>query len=281
MFNDIIIHVRVVKSMELRETATSRAFYFESSENASETKINVHYHDWFEIYYLTSGSCNYFIDDKSYKLQAGDIVFIPQGVIHKTNYISSTHSRMLINCSHELIPNCVYKRVTEQINIYRSAEMRKEVDAIFRKIKQEYTEEDAFSDEALRAWLTHLFITVVRAAEKCTNIGAEITSAQKAIEYVQSNYMNRITLSDAARHCSVSSEHLSRTFKKQTGVGFNEYLCLFRLNKAEALLVNQPGVTISDIAYRCGFNDSNYFSNVFRRQYGMSPSQKKKESANT
>lgn len=263
--------------MELRSQETDRVFYFESSENASETKINVHYHDCFEIYYLTSGSCNYFIDDKSYKLQPGDIVFIPQGVIHKTNYISSIHSRMLINCSHELIPSCVYDYVTVQTNIFRSPIMRKEVDVIFRKIRQEYIMEDDFSDEALKACLSYLFVTVVRLAEKCTNIGVEATCAQRAIEYIQSNYANKILLSDVAKYCSVSSEHLSRTFKKQTGIGFNEYLSLFRLNKAETLLVNQPGVTVADIAYRCGFNDSNYFSNIFRKQYGMSPSQKKKE----
>ena len=71
---------------------------------------------------------------------------------------------------------------------------------------------------------------------------------------------------------SVSSEHLSRTFKRETGFGFSEYLTLVRLQKAEYMLRNEPGRSVCEIAYACGFNDSNYFSDKFRRSYGHSPS---------
>lgn len=268
-------------SVELSSVTSDRIYYFESVENTSESKVNAHYHDLFEIYYLTYGSCNYFIDNKSYKLKQGDIVLIPEGVIHKTNYSSSTHSRMLINCSPEFIPSSVYEVVAEGAHVFRNTAQRGEIDAIFKQIKQEYSQNDKLSSDALLSCLSYLFIRILRICT--TEIGAdnEISCAEKAVGFVQDNYMNKITLSDSAKYCSVSSEHLSRSFKKKTGVGFNEYLVLFRLNKAEAMLVNQPGFSISDIAYRCGFDDSNYFSSVFKKNYGISPSEKRKKALKT
>ena len=83
--------------------------------------------------------------------------------------------------------------------------------------------------------------------------------------------MNDVKLSAVARLVNVSAEHLSRIFKKETAFGFNEYLTLYRLQKAEYILANEPGRAIGEIAYSCGFNDSNYFSYKFKQRYGVSP----------
>ena len=91
------------------------------------------------------------------------------------------------------------------------------------------------------------------------------------VKYIKQNYMTDIRLSQVARMKSVSQEHLSRTFKSCTGLGFNEYVTLLRLRKAEEMILSEPGKTISDIAYECGFNDGNYFSYKFKKQYGVSP----------
>ena len=84
--------------------------------------------------------------------------------------------------------------------------------------------------------------------------------------------MNDIKLSAIAKDIGKSMEHLCRSFKEQTGFGFSEYLTLYRLQRAEYILMNEPGRAICEIAYSCGFNDSNYFSYRFKEQYGVSPS---------
>ena len=88
--------------------------------------------------------------------------------------------------------------------------------------------------------------------------------------------MNHISLSEMAESFSVSAEHLSRMFKKETGFGFNEYVTLVRLQRAESMLKNENGKSISEIAYACGFNDSNYFSDKFKKAYGVVPSEIRK-----
>ena len=80
---------------------------------------------------------------------------------------------------------------------------------------------------------------------------------------------------------SVSAEHLSRSFKRETGFGFKEYITLLRLKNAEELLKTRKNMSISEIAFLCGFNDSNYFSDKFKRTYGISPLNFRKNFKNT
>ena len=184
---------------------------------------------------------------------------------------------MIINCYSQLLPSSVLSAVTEGRYLFKIPTGSTEIRDCFRRIKDEYSKGDRFSEDSLRALLHILLISVVRLSEQSGDFGDDVSSSEKAIEYIQKNFRNKISLGDVAKYCSVSSEHLCRTFKKQTGVGFNEYLCLLRLSEADSLLINQPGVSIADIAFQCGFNDSNYFSNVYKKIYGITPSEKKKQ----
>ena len=94
---------------------------------------------------------------------------------------------------------------------------------------------------------------------------------EEIIDIIKSNFQQDIKLSRVAKNYFISPEHLSRTFKRDTGFGFNEFLTIVRLRHAEFLLKNKAGRSISEIAYSCGFNDSNYFSDKFRHVYGLSP----------
>jgi AraC-like DNA-binding protein len=93
----------------------------------------------------------------------------------------------------------------------------------------------------------------------------------KNISFIKENYQATITLQQLADMHFISPEHLSRTFKKETNFGFNEFISLVRLQKAEFFLKEHPEMSISEVAYACGFNDSNYFSDKFKRTYGISP----------
>ena len=82
--------------------------------------------------------------------------------------------------------------------------------------------------------------------------------------------MNPLTIEDVCKRYSCSRSHISHCFKKQTGYTFREYLTNVRLENAKSLL-QYSGLTITEIAFSVGFNDSNYFSNVFKAQMGISP----------
>lgn len=245
-------------------------FYFSNNTARSQKNITRHYHDDYEIYFLKEGKCNYFIDDRSYEVTSGDVIFIPVGVIHKTQYTTPTRTRSLINCSAAYIPESVLAHIGELPYLYRNKAISKDAERIFDEIAQECHRADFFSSDALKCYTGELFLLLLRNENEFRDTGGTSIAARSA-KYLRENYMSDVRLSEVAALCSVSPEHLSRTFKRDTGFGFNEYLTLLRLKKAEFMLKNEPGRSIAEVAYACGFNDSNYFSDKFKKVYGYSP----------
>ena len=262
--------------MQQENNHIAETYYYQKTAGKSKSQSTRHYHNSFEIYYLKEGRCNYFIDNRSYDTRVGDIVLIPEGVIHKTNYDETPHTRILINCSSEYIPKSIQALMPSMIYLYRNSEITKDIDIIFQKIGEEYERTDAFREEALKCLTFELFFLLARNLSKRTEVSAGSLFIEQTVKYIQKNFMTDITLSKMAKMHSVSAEHLSRTFKKETGFGFSEYVTLVRLQKAEYMLKNEPGKSICEVAYACGFNDSNYFSDRFRKAYGIAPSKAKK-----
>ena len=246
-------------------------FRFESDMNAKPVVGHRHYHDAFEIYYLQKGECRYFIDDKSYDVKEGDLILIPEGVIHHTAYSEGVHSRKLIYCSRASIPTAVAERLSSLLYLYRNDSIADEIGEIFDSIEKESGAHDPFSMGIIEAKLELLFLLLARNKNTCPKAPTKNEYVSAAVEYVRRNYKSDARLSEAAKEISVSPEHLSRIFKRETGFGFCEYLTLVRLKSAEELLISEPESSVSAVAFACGFNDSNYFCEKFKKSYGTSP----------
>lgn len=80
------------------------------------------------------------------------------------------------------------------------------------------------------------------------------------------------SLAAAMASAPLNRDHLRRLFVQQLGQTPHEYLTALRIDKAK-LLLSQGNTTVSDVAYRCGFYDRLYFSKVFRKATGVTPSQ--------
>ena len=98
-------------------------------------------------------------------------------------------------------------------------------------------------------------------------------------EYIYSHIKERITIEDLADSLGVSASYLSRLFKKETGKSFVGYLTGYRMEKAARMLVETNEKSYM-IAKNVGYTDPNYFSYVFKRQYGVSPSKYRTEYEN-
>ena len=230
-----------------------------------------HYHNFFEIYYIESGNCSYFIDDKSYQLQPGDVILIPEGVIHNTFYKDVQYSRMLINCSRRFIPSAAMPYLPSMLYLYRNPEVTGTLYSIFKSIEAEYQKNDILSQESLSCYTHMLFFIMARNPNTYDHRKTGNPCTVGVIRYMQQNFTGELHLSDVAQRFFISPEHLSRMLKKETGFGFSEYLNLLRLQHAENLLQQSNKLSIAEIAAQCGFNDSNYFSVKFKKQYGISP----------
>lgn len=246
-------------------------YYYSKVEDIVDHESSRHHHQAFEIYYMKVGVCNYFIGNRSYKVMPGDVILIPGGTVHRTNYGGVAHTRELINCSYEYIPSAVEERILDIGYLYRNTKVLSQLDELFAKIEHEYTHADALSADVLKSYTTELFVLLLRHENEHDNAREDSSIVTQVLKYIQHNYMNEVKLSAVAKKFSVSSEHLSRVFKQETGFGFKEYLITLRLQKAEDMLKNEPGRAVCEVAYACGFNDGNYFSYKFKEAYGVPP----------
>ncbi len=82
----------------------------------------------------------------------------------------------------------------------------------------------------------------------------------------------RLSLSHISTSLGVSASHMSRTFKRETGLTFEQYLAEKRVEQARRLLLD-PLNNVSEVALKCGFTDASYFARVFRKVAGCSPSE--------
>lgn len=246
-------------------------FEFTSRLRMHSSKKEKHYHSHWEIYYLVEGVCCFFIDNKSYRLTAGDVALFPPEIIHKASYETPTFSRLLIYCDAALIPASV-ESVIRQFPVFPwHAETGDTIRSLFETMGREYAQPDGFSGYLIRSKLWELLVLIARHSGSAHRPTGKSPVVEQAVDYIRSHYAEPISLGDVAGHCFVSREHLSRIFKRETDFNLSEYLMIYRLQKAESLLRKEPHLRISEVARRCGFSDSNYFSKSFRKMHGISP----------
>ena len=96
---------------------------------------------------------------------------------------------------------------------------------------------------------------------------------RKAKEYIDSNYTDEeISLNKVAENVGLTPTYLSALFKKETKQNFTDYVTMLRITRAKELLCCTKKL-ISEIAYEVGFRDYRYFSQIFKKQTGMTPRQ--------
>ena len=109
--------------------------------------------------------------------------------------------------------------------------------------------------------------------EKSTLSDESLTT--QMLRYIQQNYEKNITSQKLCEKFNCSRSYFSHIFKKKTGKTFKEYLTEVRLNHAKRLLL-LSNMNITEISFSVGFNDSNYFSDIFKKYEGCSPMAYKK-----
>ena len=103
--------------------------------------------------------------------------------------------------------------------------------------------------------------------------GRHAPSAEQAREYIDHHYMDPdLSLSSVADAVALSPNHLSTLFKSKIGVGFSEYLTEVRLRQAKRLLITSD-LRVSEVAERVGYQNMEYFSMLFKKNTGQTPSQ--------
>ena len=141
--------------------------------------------------------------------------------------------------------------------LYRS-QYRKEID-------------EAKDYDTLHGWF-------IRKLEQCcTNIAAKPkamtdSAVMKAKTYIDGNYGRDLSLDEVSKAVDISPYYFSKLFKEETGENFIEYLTKVRISRAKELLTD-PNVSIKEVCASSGYSDPNYFSRIFKKYEGVTPSE--------
>lgn len=249
---------------------------------------SAHSHTFHEILYLLSGQRKLIMNQTIYEMDRGDLAFIPPNTIHRTSYRSNhSHERFAIKFEDSVLaslydnPELGREKINELLEpsvIHIPESHRQYVEDLMHKIYYESEGSDAFSCSLRQCYLLELLLFVFRCkhAAKAPNVqDVAHESIQAAVRYIYGHYYENLTLSEIAGHFGMSSSYFSKKFKAVTSFGFKEYLIGVRIQKATELLLKTQD-SITDIAITCGFNDSNYFGDAFRKAKGISPAKFRK-----
>jgi two-component system response regulator YesN len=94
----------------------------------------------------------------------------------------------------------------------------------------------------------------------------------KVINFLEENFSKDISLEDAAREVNMSYHYFSKFFKEQVGENFVDYLTNLRIRKAKELLKNSS-LSVKEVSYKVGYSDPNYFSKIFKKVTGVTPTE--------
>lgn len=235
-----------------------------------------HFHSKHELYFLESGQTKYMVGSEIYMLDEGDMMFVPKNTFHKTGKGAMKASeRVLIVFDDDFLGEDFGEYIDglKSDNYIRlPREYVTTVRKLCRLIENESKSGYRDYEQMQKLYLKELLITVSRHRINggTNNFSESFKIIQEIVKYISNNYASNITLQSLSKRYALSPSYLSRQFKSITNIGLNEYINIVRINAAEKILLTEKK-SVTDVALECGFNDSNYFSAVFKKIKGTTP----------
>ncbi|MGM0880185.1 MAG: helix-turn-helix domain-containing protein [Bacillota bacterium] len=248
------------------------------------TMADDHYHDYYEIYYMLSGKRIYFIRDRSYSVEQGDIVFINKHELHKTMHAGdAAHERVIVHFDDTMTSSLPAKHADFLLSPFRQQShiirlpRQEQLDAeqTVRKMLTEIGHKPTGYELVPGLAVTELLLIAARYLEQhdpaplhyATPMHAKIS---EVIRYINAHFADSLRLGALADQFFISPYYLSRMFKEITGFAFSDYVILTRIKEAQRLL-RESDRSITDIAAAVGFENFSHFGKTFKKITRISP----------
>lgn len=253
-----------------------------------------HWHDDLEFGIALSGHMTYMINGTQIRIHSGEGIFINARQLHSNfsvdesdctyicvlvhpsllcaaRYVNDEHITPLMK--NDSFPFAVLRRpVSWQANLMEVIEDIEKTFSVDDKATALLVQSLSFKAAAI----LHRNMPPTEAGS--VHIDRRVAALSKMIGFVQQHYEEKITLSDIASSGSISESTCCTIFKQQLHQTPMGYLSHYRVEKS-MLLLDQPDLSVTDVALAVGFSSASYFTETFRKRVGLTPSAYRKRMA--
>ncbi len=244
----------------------NQQIYFSVKDKMTTPSYPMHWHNYIEVLYIIEGTNVARCDNDVFEVVEDSFCVINSNELHQNISGLRCYAFILFNPTIFNKNDIILKRIVK--DAYLSE--------IMQKMISEY-DKDEFSDFNIQGYalllITHLYRNYAYKTidkDNCENYSQKLIKLNNCIKYIHNNYNKDISLQDVANMENLNKYYFCNIFKKFTGQTFKEYQNKLRITKAIELL-STTDMSITEIAFLCGYNDSNYFSRKFHQITGKTP----------
>jgi len=243
-----------------------------------------HIHDFSELEIILSGSAVNSINGKSFSVGPGDVFVVGKGATHEITRIEGLelynigfNPSALRGIGQDLLEMPSFHALflldsTTDPNV-RRVQLRgdelERVRALLEEMLREYRSSEPGFRTALQCDFARLLLLLSRNYSQQPPPGSSWQAAAAAAR-MEREYAEPLSVTALAESVYLSERHFRRQFETVYGISPSEYLLELRLRAAASQLMTGSR-SVTEVAMACGFSDGNYFSRVFRRKYGITP----------
>ena len=251
-------------------------------ENHPRYIMSYHWHVEYEIIRILSGEFTVTLDEKSFKATQGDVIFVHSGILHSGIPVNCVYQCIVFDMNvflklNSVCADYIQKIVHQDILIFHHFDNRyKDILGIVNSLFHAMEEKKTGYELSVIGQFYHFFGIVfgnhyyLDSQPKARRDYKRILQLKQVVEFIEKNYASPLTLSQLSESVSMSPKYFCRFFSEMTHQTPMDYLNRQRIEQAFYEL-STTGDSITDIAYRNGFNDLSYFIRTFKKYKGTTP----------
>lgn len=269
------------KKYQLTNFQTSFPIEFNKLLTGNKTLVIPHFHEYFEIIKVLDGPINLSLDVKNYICNTGDLIIIPSMVMHSATIEDTSKSI----CSVLFDPNCLtsstlHYNFNELLNADKFLKfIISPSDSVYNSLNEYFTkvltccDSDSYNIKikiigCLLLISSALIDTTLSSGDE--HIYKKDYHITAAVEYINENYMNKITLSMLANLLNTCPDNATRLFKKNLLLTPTQYINFIRLKHVTRYLVT-TSKSLDEISSLTGFNSVEYMCRCFKKSFRTTP----------
>lgn len=260
--------------------------YYYVDKNHEQYVMPLHWHRELELIRVKKGTLEIYLNNVPYFINAHEHIIIQGGMLHRGVPHDCVYECVVLDlfmlCRHKndiadsYIMPVINRKSVINPTVGENYELKTAIDCLFSELSspKKSFELGIYSLLYRIFYLLYRDGTVTEAAKE-TRTEKQNRAVSKMLDFAQNNYSENVTLSQLAQVGSLSEKYLCRLFKDYTNMTPIEYINNLRIENACHLMIHS-NLSVTESALESGFNDLSYFTRLFKRYKGVTPSVYKK-----